>query len=155
MTFDRNQLPDPVSYFQNSGHKLIGRGKHFRTMCCIHDGDSPDSLSVMRDSGAFHCFVCGASGGNVLDHHMQVTGADFVTSAKALGAWVDDGGQPGKTYKASPIPPRDALAILAFESMLVAVAAGNIAYGTKLTDEDRHRCQTAAGRINQIRELYQ
>ena len=154
MTFDRTRLPDPVSYFQNIGNKLIGHGKHFRTVCTLHDGDSPDSLSVLRDSGAFNCFACGASGGNVLDHHMQVTGDDFVTSAKALGAWVDDG-KPSSTYKPAPIPARDALTILGLESLLIAIEGARMAKGITPDEATKDRLLIAAGRINQIRELFQ
>lgn len=154
MSFDKNKLPDPVTYFENSGHKLIGRGKHFRTKCLIHNGDSPDSLSVIRDSGAFHCFACGASGGDVLAYEMQTSNADFVTATKALGAWVDDG-QPAKTYKASPIPARDALAILALEATLIAIEGARMAKGFAPDEPTKNRLLLAAGRINQVRGIYQ
>ena len=51
------------------------------------------------------------------------------------------------------MPPGDALQLLAEESMIVAVAAANIAHGVILTDQDRERCLMAAGRINLIAGL--
>ncbi|MDN8615485.1 DNA primase [Variovorax ginsengisoli] len=50
----------------------------------------------------------------------------------------------------SLISTTDALRILASESNLVAIAAANLAHGVSLTDEDRARLLTAAGRIQTI-----
>ena len=61
MSLDRNLLPDPVSYFESRGQKIVGkRGKHFRTTCTIHGGDG-GTLSVLREDGGFNCFSCGAT----------------------------------------------------------------------------------------------
>ncbi len=98
--------------------------------------------------------ACDAKGGNVLAYHMQLHGLEFVEAAKQLGAWVDDG-RPAQHYKPTPLPPRAALQVLSFEATLAAVAAGNVAHGVKLTEQDRFRLLTAAGRINRIVEAYQ
>ncbi len=45
---------------------------------------------------------------------------------------------------------RDALIALQFEALLVGVAAGNLAHGVELSDDDRERLQLAAGRIGVI-----
>ena len=84
---------------------------------------------------------------------MKLHDQPFVQAAKALGAWQDDPrdeSQPKR--KPIPLPARDALEILATEALLVAVAAGNIAHGVKLSAEDRARVMQAAGRIKVIAE---
>src|SRR5690606_19441202 len=77
-------------------------------------------------------------GGDVLAYELAATGADFVEAAKAIGAWVDDG-RPEARHKATPLPARQAMQVLAFEATLTAIAAGNIANGVLLTAQDRSR----------------
>lgn len=153
MTFDKTRLPDPASYFENRGHTVRGNGKHFRVRCEIHGGEDAN-LSINRANGAFYCFSCGAKGGDVLAYEMQADGIDFVSAAKLLGAWVDDG-TPQEHYKPSPLSARQALAVIALESTLTAVAAGNVANGVTLTDIDLARLMVAANRINQLAEAFQ
>jgi hypothetical protein len=152
--FIRENLPDPASYFENRGQVIHNtRGKRFRTNCAIHGGDGI-TLSVLREEGGFFCFSCQAKGGDVVSYEMQAEGSDFVTAAKALGVWVDDGRAPVQ-QKPSPLTPRQALSVLAFESTLTAVAAGNISNGVHLSEVDLTRLLTAARRINLIAEAFQ
>ncbi len=150
MSFDRNQLPLPEEYYRDSGLTLSGRGKWRTTRCVFHDGS--DSMRINLDSGGFVCMSCGARGGDVLAYHMAEHGIEFIDAAKALGAWVYDG-RPAPT-RPTPIAPRAALAVLGFESMLVAVAAGNVARGVQLSDSDRSRLMQAAGRITRVVEIF-
>ena len=154
MAFDRNLLPDATAYFENQGLKLIGpRLAKWKTTACNFHGGS-DSLRINTVTGAYVCMAgCGAKGGDVLAYEIAVTGADFVDAAKAIGAWVDDG-KPYKPQKPTPLSPRAALAAMAFEATLVAIAAGNINKGVLLTDADRSRIMTAAGRINLLAEAF-
>jgi len=148
MPLIRENLPDPVSYFESEGLKLTSKGKWRTTACIFHGGRS--TMRINSANGAWVCMaLCGARGGDVLAYHMAAHGMDFIEAAKALGAWQDDG-RPHVHHRPKPLPPGDALQLLAEESMLVAVAAGNIAHGVILTDQDRERCQLAAGRINLI-----
>jgi hypothetical protein len=150
MSFNRALLPDPVSYFQSHGHTLFKKAtKGFRTDCTIHGGKSPN-LSVHRETGAFFCFSCGAKGGNVLDYEMQATGCDFVTAARALGAWENDG-KP-TSYKPSPVSARTMLEVLAYEVQIVALMAADLAKGITISGLDKDRLFEAAGRINRIAE---
>ena len=153
MTFDRNLLPDATAYFENQGLKLTGprSAKWKTTSCRFHDGS--DSMRINTASGAWVCMSCGAKGGDVLAYELAVTGADFIEAAKAIGAWVDDG-RPHKPQKPTPLSPRAALSAMAFEATLTAIAAGNIAKGVVLTDADRTRLMTAAGRINRMVEVF-
>lgn len=84
MTVDRKQLPHPEDYYLDCGLRLEGRGK-WRTTCCTFC--ECHTMRVNVASGAYECTDCGASGGDVLTHHMELTGADEVQAAMALGAW--------------------------------------------------------------------
>lgn len=152
MSFERDRLPEPIGYFEGQALKLSKRGKWRTTECRFHGGS--DSMRINMASGAWVCMSCGAKGGDVLAYEMAATGVDFVTAAKALGAWVDDG-KPEPRQKPAPLPPRAALEVLSFEATLAAVAAGNLAHGLVLTAKDRTRLMTAANRINKLAEAYQ
>ena len=152
MTFDRRNLPDPVAFYEERGLVLTGRGKWRTTSCAFHGGS--DSMRVNTDTGAFCCMAgCGARGGDVLAYHMADTGQEFVEAAKALGCWTDDG-RPVTQHKPTALSPRQALALLAFECTLVAVAAGNVAHGVVLSNDDRRRVLQAAGRIAHVVEVF-
>lgn len=154
MPFNRNLLPDPIAYFEAQGLKLINpsRARWQTTQCKFHGGSQ--SMRVNRLTGAYSCMAgCGASGGDVLAYEIAATGEDFVTAAKALGAWVDDG-RPHTPQKPTPLDPRAALSALALEATLIVVAAGNISKGVMLTDADKARVMQAAGRIIRMMELF-
>lgn len=153
MTFDRNLLPDATSYFEEQGLKLAGpsRAKWKTTQCRFHGGS--DSMRVNTLNGAWVCMSCGEKGGDVLAYEIAATGADFMEAAKAIGAWVDDG-RAYKPQKPTPLSPRAALSAMAFEALFTAVVAGNMAKGYQLTDIDRARLMTAAGRINSLAEAF-
>lgn len=151
MGFERDRLPDAESYYTAQGLRLTGNGKWRTTECRFHGGS--DSMRINLSNGAFVCMAgCGARGGDVLAYHMAEHGQDFVTAAKELGAWVDDGTQSRTTP--TPLPARDAIQILATEVNLVAIAAANVAHGVKLTSIDLDRVLTAANRITRIGEMF-
>ena len=151
MSFDRNRLPEALSYFESQGLRLTGLGKWKTTACQFHGGS--DSMRVNVASGGWCCMSCDTKGGDVLAHHMQLHGMEFVAAAKVLGAWVDDG-KPAPQHKPTPLAPRAALQVMAFEATVVAVAAGNVAQGVSLTDTDRARVMAAAGRITRLVEAF-
>ena len=151
MPLDKARLPDPASYYEGQGLRLMGqrRAKWKTTRCEFHDGS--DSMRINTETGAFVCMAgCGARGGDVLAYHRAAHGLDFVQACKDLGAWIDDGSTPPSHQRSTPLPARDALQLLAFEAHLVAIAAGNVACGVQLTDQDKQRLYQAAGRINSI-----
>ena len=147
MSFNRDNLPDPADYFEGVGLVLKGPGKWKTTRCEFHNGS--DSMRVNTATGAWVCMSCGFKGGDVLAYEMQSTGTEFIQAAKALGAWMDDG-KPPTQAKPTALSPRAALGALAFETLLVAVAAGNVSKGIALSDDDRKRVMVAAGRIQHI-----
>ena len=147
MTFKREQLPDPVNYFEGEGLILKGPSKWKTSECRFHGGNN--SIRINTQSGGWVCMSCNVKGGDVLSHHMKAYGMEFVEAAKALGAWIEDG-KPQAIKKPSTLPPRSALEVLGREATIVAIAAGNIARGLTLTDDDRSRLMVCAGRINKI-----
>jgi hypothetical protein len=151
--FLRDNLPDPVSYFEAEGYTLVGpKSAKWKTTDCRFHGGS-DSMRVNTQTGGWICMACNAKGGDVLAHFMAEHGTDFVTAAKLLGAWRDDG-KPDHHRRLKPLPASQAIQVLAFESTLAATAAGNIAHGIQLTDTDRARLYVAAQRINAISEAF-
>lgn len=84
--FRRDLLPPPAEYYCG---ELIryARGKSQCTgLCPFHDDHKP-SFTANLETGAFICFACGASGGNVLDFFMKKSGLEFIDACKALGVW--------------------------------------------------------------------
>ena len=151
MSFDRNLLPETVSYFEGQGLHLTGPGKWKTTACQFHGGS--DSMRINIASGGWCCMSCGAKGGDVLSYHMQAHEIEFVNACKALNCWVGDG-KPAPHQKPVPLAPRAALQVMALEATLVAVAAGNVAHGVKLSEQDRCRVMSAVGRITRLVEAY-
>jgi hypothetical protein len=151
MSYDRNHLPDPVSYYESEGLTLT-RGKTWRTTRCEFHGGS-DSMRINIQTGAFVCMAgCGARGGDVLAYHMAAHGLGFVDAAKALGAYSDDGkAYTGPTRPAS-IPARDLLAMVAPDLMLAAICMSDILNG-RLSDDDYDSFRVAAGRVLYVAEV--
>lgn len=96
---------------------------------------------------------CGAKGGDVLAYEMAHSGIDFVSAAKLLGAWVDDG-KPAPA-RPTPLSARDAMAVIAFEAHVVYVSGCNIARGVVLSQDELLRVGVATERINRLREVFQ
>ena len=153
MTFDRTLLPDAVAYFENHGLTLKGpRSAKWNTTTCSFHGGS-DSMRVNVTTGAWVCMSCGEKGGDVLAYEIKDSGREFMDAAKALGCWVDDG-RPQVQTKLTPLSPRQALSVMAFESTLVAIAAGNVANGVTLSTHDVARLLVSANRINRLVEAF-
>ena len=150
--FIKDSLPDANSYFESEGLTMVGGGTWTTTSCTFHGGS--DSMRINLETGAWVCMSCGVKGGDVLAHHIQAHGLDFIDAAKALGAWRDDG-KPSQTQRPKPLPARAAIEVLAFESNLIAIAGGNIAHGVQLSDDDRARVYLAAQRIATVNEAFQ
>ena len=153
MPFVRENLPEPLHYYELQGLMLAGpRSSKWKTTRCEFHGGS-DSMRIHVERGAFVCMSCGAKGGDILAYHQAAHGVDFVEAAKALGAWVDDG-KPQAPRRPTPLPAAMAVNVLQFEASLAAVAACNIAHGVTLTKQDRKRLLKASGRINHILGAY-
>lgn len=143
--FVRDQLPEPISYYESQGLALQQRGKWRTTRCAFHGGS--DSMRINTETGAFVCMAgCGARGGDVLAYHMASHGLPFVEAAKALGAYRDDGKPHTGTARPTPIPARDLLHSVAVELTVCAVALSDAQCG-KFNDDDYDRYRDAAARV--------
>lgn len=156
MAFDRERLPEPLGYYESQGLTFRERKGRWRTTRCdFHQGS--DSMRVNTQTGAWVCMACGVHGGDVLAYEMQLTGAEFVDAAKALGAWVESphtDGKPAIKSKPTPISARAALQALSFEALLVAMEAARVAKGATPTEADKARVLAASNRITRIAEVF-
>jgi len=150
MSFNREALPCWEAYAHRESLKLLGRGSWRTTECRFHGGS--DSLRVNLKSGGWVCMACGVHGGDTLSYHMQAYALEFMDAAKQLGAWVNDG--KNVSIKALPISPRDAIAVLHMETLIISTAAANIANGFVLQPADLKRVLLAANRVIRIQEIF-
>lgn len=151
--FNRELLPDPLSYYEAHGLTLQGpRNASWKTTECHFHGGS-DSLRIKVTSGAFVCMACGARGGDVLAYEMAVNGVGFVQAAKQLGAWTA-GATPLRHIRPKALSARDALSVLADEVTLIALEGTRIAAGVVPNTNDLERIQRAAGRVNHVRGMF-
>jgi len=149
MSFNRDLLPDPLDYYENTaGLKLMGRGQWRTTHCDFHGGS--DSMRIKVKTGGFMCMSCGEKGGDALAYHMRWTGMEFVDAAKALNTWTDDG-KPS-TYKPSPVSARTMLEVVAVEVQIAAFMAADMVAGKPITEVDKDRLIESASRINRVAE---
>jgi hypothetical protein len=149
MTFNRDRLPDPQDYYENTaGMKLVGRGPWRTTRCEFHGGS--DSMRINLKTGGFMCMSCLEKGGDVLAYEMLSTGAEFIDAAKALNAWTDDDLQ--STYKPAPVSARTMLEVVAFEAQIVALMGSDLVKGVAISKVDKDRLFEAVNRITRISE---
>lgn len=89
--FDRTLLPPARTFYEQELGQLSrpSRAGWAKVRCVFHSGKSP-SLNVNIDSGAFHCFGCEVSGGDVLDFTRLLHGVTFLEAARMLDCFRDD-----------------------------------------------------------------
>ena len=150
MAFDRERLPDALSYYESVGLTFRERkGKWRTTRCDFHQGS--DSMRVNVQTGAWCCMNCNAHGGDVLAYEMAFSGLTFIEAAKALGCWIEDG-KPHPHRRPKALPAHEALELIARESNLIALEAARLAQGHAPTDEIKARLLQAAAAIHHARE---
>ena len=57
----------------------------WKGLCPFHADKQSGSLFINKQTGAFKCFSCGSSGGDIIDFYMKANGLSFKESFKALG----------------------------------------------------------------------
>jgi CHC2 zinc finger len=89
--FQPHLLPPAATFYRSELVKLgrPNRAGWAQALCPFHADHNP-SLAVNLRSGGFHCFACGAEGGDVIDFVQLRCGMTFKAAAKALGAWRSD-----------------------------------------------------------------
>lgn len=70
----------PAEYYRDNVERFQAAreyGENKTGLCPFHNDTNPGSFSVNMESGAFYCFSCGASGGDIIDFHQQLHGVGF------------------------------------------------------------------------------
>jgi DNA primase len=146
--FIKDRLPNPISYFEGEGVRLVGPGRWKTGPCAFHGGR--DSLRVNTQSGGWCCMACGAKGGDVLAFHMQMHGMGFVEAARALDAYVDDGRTHRGADKPATLSARDAMQLVANELLVLFLVIADVRAGVIPSDADWQRFVKAAGRVESL-----
>lgn len=84
--FNRDLLPAASDYYSNELDRFFKRSMQATALCPFHNDRHP-SFSINLKSGAFICFACGMSGGDIIDFHMKRNNLSFVSACKELGVW--------------------------------------------------------------------
>lgn len=150
--FMPERLPDPVSFFEGEGLRLVGRGTWRTTRCDFHGGS--DSLRVNTQGGGWCCMACGARGGNAISYVMGLHGLDFIDACKRLGCW--DEGAKGDTRPPRPrlLSAREALSVIATEVLVLMVILHDARSGLLPSARDWHRFLEGVGRIERLATEY-
>jgi len=150
--FNRDHLPDWMTYADTHGIKVEGRGT-WRSILCDFHTDTHASLRINTKSGGWCCMSCGASGGDVLAHHMQRTGLDFIEAAKQLGAWKSSSANLQSTgistgrERPRTLSARDALEMLHADALVMFVVCSDIGNGITPDEGDRASMRDIARRV--------
>jgi hypothetical protein len=130
------------------GFKLRENGRdRWRACCPAHGGTNASTLSVgvgNDDAVLLKCWHgCDVE---------QIVGALGLELTDLFPPKPTNGHGSGPLKKRRLITDRQALDLLHDEAQLVALCAANIANGVELTDDDRSRVLTAAGRVCILRD---
>jgi hypothetical protein len=150
--FQKGRLPDPVSYFEANDVPLTGAGKWRTGPCRFHGGS--DSLRVNVESGGWCCMACRVKGGDILAYAMQMDGTDFVSAARALGAYVEDGYRHRGSTEPATISARDAIELAAFELQVAMMVIADIIRGIIPSPDDWQRFILVASRIEWLAQEF-
>lgn len=88
MRFRKDRLPPPRTFYEKEFRYLRRSGRNqVITFCCFHPDKRHPNLSLNLVTGAFHCWACGASGGDVVDFLQFRYHLNFADAAKQLPCW--------------------------------------------------------------------
>ena len=145
---DRSLVPSPRTIYEPQfGALRERRGGWAQTKCIFHQGNSKTSLGLNLISGGFHCFSCGAGGGDVIKFVMLRDKTDFITACKCLGCWRDG-------YR---LPRRHGMVSTAH--LVVDLVIDSVKHSVSIPDEPkdlraalRRHFYDARDRLHEIRE---
>jgi len=130
----------------NRLHKVKSTGRGAYIACCPAHEDRSPSMTV-RDCGdgriLMHCF-----GGCDTQSILDAIGLEFNDLFPQDHALFHRAKPVRRAFNAN-----DVLALVQFETRLVALAALNISHGIELSDQDRKRVLLSAERLNEAAEL--
>lgn len=144
--FDRNRLPDWLTYADANGITVEGRGT-WRSILCDFHAEAHASLRINTVSGGWCCMSCGASGGDTLAHYMQRSGLGFIEAAKALGAWDETGTDLARPRRPRTLSARDGLELLYADATTLWILASDIGQGKSLTATERATAAAISRRV--------
>jgi hypothetical protein len=126
-----------------NGVRQTGPGR-WNARCPAHDDRSPSlAIRELEDGRVLvHCFASCA-----VEDVLAALGLewDALFPPRAVGDHLP--------RERAPFPAADVLRAIASDALLVAVAAGNVARGETLTDDDREQLLVAAERIGAALDL--
>lgn len=144
-TLNRERIPDWLTYADQIGLPMLGRGKWRNVRCDFHDDGTP-SMRVNTETGGWICMSCGEKGGDTISHLMKRSGTDFVTAARQLGCW-DEGAHAQSPAAPRRLSARDALMALEPDLNLCALVIADARTGVLPSNEDWSAFLEAAGRV--------
>jgi hypothetical protein len=116
----------------------------WRACCPAHGGSNPSTLSVgVGESGVVLLRCWHGCTAEQVAHALGLELSDLFPPSGSHGA---------PLTKRRLISAAQALELLHDEAQLVAMCAANIAHGVALTDDDKARVLTAAGRVAVLRD---
>ncbi|NLN92712.1 MAG: hypothetical protein GX130_05290 [Candidatus Hydrogenedens sp.] len=77
----------PAEYYSDNVERFQATREHGENktgLCPFHNDTHPGSFAINMESGAFYCFSCGASGGDIIDFHRQLNGLSFIDAVDEL-----------------------------------------------------------------------
>lgn len=121
MAFERDRLPDPLSYYADTaGLQFREKRGLWRTAKCPWHGGN--SLRINSRTGAWCCMAGCGSGGDVLGFHMALHGLEFTEAARQLGAWEHDPkSAPARQFRPAGLSARDALRLVGHDALMVGI----------------------------------
>lgn len=81
------EIIDPIDFYSYEGHDVETRKKgEWKSggLCPFHNDQKAGSFFISSLSGAFKCFSCGASGGDVIAYIQQRHEITFVEACQKL-----------------------------------------------------------------------
>ena len=86
--FRKELLPPARTFYERELGKLSRPSRGWSLgNCPFHESKSKKSFSVNLEGGGFHCFGCGAKGGDIVAFVRQRDLLSFKEAAQRLGAW--------------------------------------------------------------------
>lgn len=83
-------LVNPLDFYRHElpNVQLNKAGWNDGGLCPCHTDNNPGSFRINTDTGAFICFACGASGGDIINFTMAKHGLSFPDAlAKLVNDW--------------------------------------------------------------------
>lgn len=125
--------------------RRFGHGQ-MRMACPVCGGSNRSTLAARRGDSGLVLLRCWKSDCN----REAIAAALGLSSDDLFPQKLGAGDGAGPAHRRSLLTDREALDLARDEVQFVAVVAGNIGHGVELTEDDRQRCLTAAGRLHYL-----